>query len=184
MLLQLARHGPLDRKLTPTVLPTAKAIAKSCFAKVHAASLTSHHDPHGFVQEVLKLLRLPTQLLDAGKRPLSERSQRLAELVKEAAAWTNDTHPDEDGEEPLTGDPARQPINEPTPDDIAADDKACSKANHIIREGAPHAHQQAAKILKSQGLVDVKQQPEVVELVRSIFPQVQQQMLNWLTPCT
>jgi len=92
-----ARHGPLDRKLTPTVLPTAKAIAKSCFAKVHAASLTSHHDPHGFEQEVLKLLRLPTQLLDAGKRPLSERSQRLAELVKEAAAWTNDTHPDEEG---------------------------------------------------------------------------------------
>ena len=97
VLLLLARHGPLDRKLTPTVLPTAKAIAKSCFAKVHAASLTSHHDPHGFEQEVLKLLRLPTQLLDAGKRPLSERSQRLAELVKEAAAWTNDTHPDEEG---------------------------------------------------------------------------------------
>ena len=96
--------------------------------------------------------------------------------MKEAAAWTNDTHPDEEGEEPLTGDSARQPINEPIPDDIAADNKACSKANHIIREGAPHAHQQAAKILKSQGLVDVKQQPEVVELVRSIFPQVQQQI--------
>jgi hypothetical protein len=60
--------------------------------------------------------------------------------------------------------------------EIAADDKACSKANHIIREGAPHAHQQAAKILKSQGLLDVKQQPEVVGLVRGIFPQVQQQI--------
>ena len=176
VLLQLAKHGPLDKKLTPTVLPTAKAMAKTCFAKVYAASLISHRDPHGFEQEVLQLLRLPTQLLDAGKRPLSERSQRLAELVKEAAAWTNDTQPDEEGEEQLTGDSARQPINEPIPDEIAADDKACSKANHIIREGAPHAHQQAAKILKSQGLVDVKQLPEVVGLVRGIFPQVQQQI--------
>ena len=59
------------------------------------------------MQEVLKLLRLPTQLLDAGKRPLSERSQHLAEQVKEAAAWTNDTQPDEEGEEPPTGESAR-----------------------------------------------------------------------------
>jgi hypothetical protein len=57
-------------------------MAKTCFAKVYAASLMTH------MQEVLKLLRLPTQLLDAGKRALSERSQHLAELVKEAAAWT------------------------------------------------------------------------------------------------
>jgi hypothetical protein len=46
----------------------------------------------------------------------------------------------------------------------------------LIREGAPHAHQQAAKILKSQGLDDVQKQPEVVEQVRGIFPQVEQQM--------
>ena len=39
-----------------------------------------------------------------------------------------------------------------------------------MRDGSPHAHQQAAKILKSQGLIDVKKHPEVVELVRTIFP--------------
>jgi hypothetical protein len=59
--------------------------------------------------------------------------------------------------------------------EVAADSKACSKANHIKRRGATHVHQQAAKILNSQGPVDVKKQPEVVE-VRCISP-------RWSSKC-
>ena len=82
-LLRLAKHGPLTRKFSPSLLPHAKAKAKEYFAKVYAASLNSSNDPDTFVSEVTKLLRLPTVLLDAGKATLQERSQRLAAMLQE-----------------------------------------------------------------------------------------------------
>ena len=172
-LLKLAKHGPLSRKFSAGLLPHAKAKAKEYFNKVYAASLNIRTDQDKFVREVTNLLRLPTVLLDAGKTTLQERSQRLAAMLTENLESLNDEIAEADSQQQAEEQPS-QPTPEQAED--AADSKACSQANHIIREGAPHAHQQAAKILKSQGLVDVQKQPEVVELVRGIFPQVEQQM--------